>query len=84
MSYVGCTKTLMAETDLGKVLKPVFDERAIVNMEDLEKMLTKISESSRTAKLRLISFIRPMFTINTQRRRLGLTPSHGRGNVLSA
>jgi len=69
---------------VGEVLKPVFDERAIISMEDLEKMLTKISESPRTAKLWVISFIRPIFTVNTQRRRLGLTPSHGRGNVPSA
>jgi len=34
-------------------------------MEDLEKMLTKISESSKTAKLWVMCFIRPILTINT-------------------
>jgi len=82
MSYVGGTRTLMAETDLvkvvnftfsgfpemlnrkkfpqnvrglkilvGELLKPAFDESVITSIEDLEKMLIKISESSRTAKL---------------------------------
>jgi len=70
---------------VGELLKPVFDESAIISMEDLEKMLTKISESPRTAIFWVISFIRPIFTINTQGRKLSfITPSHGRGNVLFA
>jgi len=48
-----------------ELLKPVFDENAIISMGDLEKMLTKIAESSRTAKLWVMCFIRPIFTTNT-------------------
>jgi len=49
---------------VGELLKPVFDESVFTSVEDLEKMLTKISESSRTAKLWVMCFIRPIFTIN--------------------
>jgi len=35
---------------LGELLKPVFNESVIISVEELEKMLTKMSESSRTAK----------------------------------
>jgi len=49
----------------GELLKPVFDKSIITSMEDLEKMLTKILESSRAAKLWVMCFIRPIFTINT-------------------
>jgi len=34
-------------------------------MEDLKKMLIKISKSSRTAKLWVMCFIGPIFTTNT-------------------
>jgi len=34
-------------------------------MEDLEKMLIKISKSSRTSKLWVMCFIGPIFTTNT-------------------
>jgi len=50
---------------VGELLKPVFDKSVITSMEDLEKMLTKISESLRASKLWEMCFIRPIFTINT-------------------
>ena len=50
---------------VGELLKSVFDKSVITSMEDLEKMLIKIVESSRTSKLWVMCFIGPIFTINT-------------------
>jgi len=57
-----CTRS---ENIGGRTVKASLDESVIPSMKDLEKMLIKIAESSRTAKMRVMCFIGPFFTINT-------------------
>jgi len=56
---------MMSKNIGGRAVKASLDESVITSMKDLEKMLIKIVESSRTSKLWVMCFIGPIFTINT-------------------